>query len=177
MTAPKKSSRPDAQENSSQLLSTPLGLGWQVEVTPGPRQATVTVRHPSGRSEIEVEIVLGADGPRIRTRAASVAIETSGPIAATCETFRVEARDGIELVSGGAARVEGREVDVAARAGDVRVQASDDVKLAGEMVLLNCDRPEPEPTWAGSMVAPVPSVPVEAISGSVELARMFEKKK
>ena len=177
MTASKKSSRSGEREEPTQQLSTSLGLGWQVEVTPGPRQATVTVRHPSGRSEIEVEIVLGADGPRVRTRAATVDVETTGDIAAKCASFRVDARETIELVAGNSARIEGREVDVASRAGDVRIHANDDVKLTGELVLLNCDRAEPEPTWTGSMTAPVPSIPVESMSGSIELARIFEKQK
>ena len=99
-------------------------------------------------------MVLTENGPRLRFKAADLALEADGKVQVDCNEFRVRASSGIvyetagdkaESVGGNAvtvvqgdARTAGRTVGIQAIRGDVRVKANDDVKLTGERVLLNC---------------------------------------
>jgi hypothetical protein len=107
----------------------------------------------------------------LRARAASLEVESDDELVARCRTFRVEARDDIQLSAGGTLQAAGRRVDVEATHGSARVRANDDVQLLGENVLLNCEGPNPEvPSWvAASPTPPTPSVPAATASGDADL--------
>ncbi len=159
--------------------SVALGPERRVVVTSSDRAATVRVRAASGRVELEMEIVLTANGPVIRARAAGLELEASGRIEARCAEFVVDAAERVEIRSGGhllqqaagEATMEADAVDVHARSRGVRVRANDDVQLLGEHVLLNCDPSPQVPAWV-PLATPQPRVatlPAEVASGDPAL--------
>ena len=130
-----------------------LADGWRADLRKLDGGAVLRIARPAGGAALEIEIRLTPAGPVVRARAAAIEIESEGDLVARCNRFGVEARESIDLVSAGPLRAEGREVAVRAARGSAVVEASDDVQLLGEQVLLNCDRPAPIPAW----VAPAPA--------------------
>lgn len=104
--------------------------------------------------DVELEVVLTESGPRLRFKAADIALEADGKVQVDCDEFHVRAASGIihetdgnmgERVAGDAVtvvkgdlRVSARTAGVRATRGDVRLKANDDVKLEGERIMLNC---------------------------------------
>jgi hypothetical protein len=132
-----------------------LDGGWRAELREVAAGALLRVWRPSGGgSPLELEVRLTETGPVVRARVSALEIESEGDLVARCEAFRVEARQAIDLVSSGTLRAEGRQVAVRSTHGSALVEASDDVQLLGEQVLLNCDRPAPLPPWVP--IAPSP---------------------
>src|ERR1700749_3616570 len=117
----------------------------QLSSTPG--GAELTVRGPDGRLSLEIEIVLGVQGPVARLRTAAVQIETSQDVDVRCRSFRVEASEDISFHAQAMLKGVGAAVAVEASIGSVVARANDDVQLLGENVLLNCDRTAPVPEW------------------------------
>ncbi len=112
----------------------------------------LTVSAADGRVELRVRFTEA--GPVLSFEAAGLRLGSPGEVTVACDRFRVEAREAVELRSGGsietsaegeavmraggAARVEGRAVEVRSRRGDVDLKANDDVRLRGERIKLNC---------------------------------------
>ena len=104
--------------------------------------------------EIELDVELTDAGPRLRFRAAALALEADGKVQVDCDEFHVRAKSGItqetdgdlgERVAGNAItvvdghlRMSALTAGVRATRGDVRLKANDDVKLTGERIKLNC---------------------------------------
>jgi hypothetical protein len=104
--------------------------------------------------EIELDVTLTEEGPRLRFKAAELALEADGKVQVDCDEFHVRSRGDIvheaagnmgESVAGNAVtvvrgdlRVSARTAGVRATRGDVRLKANDDVKLEGERIKLNC---------------------------------------
>lgn len=136
----------------------PIGAGWSAALVPTAGGALLRVGRGAGEPTLEIVVALTSEGPVLRARAAAMEIETDGDLIARCDRFRVEARQSVELISGGDLQARGRTVGIEATHGDARVHANDDVQLQGENVLLNCDRTPPTiPSWA--LAAPVPPAP------------------
>lgn len=157
------------QEHDAALV---LEQGWSAELSRTPAGACLRVRQGGGPAQLELTILLTSDGPVLRAHASALEIESDNELVARCGTFRVEARESIELKAGGTLQASGRRVDVEASHGSARVRANDDVQLLGENVLLNCDRAAPEwPQWATtSPPSPEATLPAATASGDVELA-------
>ena len=152
-----------------------IGDGWSAELSPRPQGALLRVGRGLGEQTLEISITLTADGPRVRARAAALEIESDTDLVARCERFRVEARQAVDIVSGGAVRAQGRRIDLEATHGSARIRANDDVQLLGENVLLNCDRPAPMPMWALPVPPiPGPSLPVQEASGDEALLQVVK---
>jgi hypothetical protein len=137
-------------------------------------EATVLrVRSSKPAERLELELRFTAEGPVVRTRAAALELEAAEAITARCERFAVEARGDVTLHAGGelrlrseqAASIAARNVAVEASPGAVRLRANDDVQLLGELVLLNCDRIPPMPSWVPPQRHQPVSLPPNAISG------------
>ena len=112
---------------------------------------SLRVADPSGVLEIEVHFT--AEGPIVRVGARALSVRTQESISLHCSSFEVKAREGIDLVTNGdlrqsvagdaSARVGGRmdldarEARLRARRGDTAIEASDDVRIDGEHILLN----------------------------------------
>jgi hypothetical protein len=102
---------------------------------------------------VELEIELHEAGPVVRVRASALHVEASGSLSVGCERFELRAREGIQLTSdrdltasvagdldlraGRHARWEGQSVRVRASRGEAQLEASDDVRIDGERILLN----------------------------------------
>jgi hypothetical protein len=151
--------------NDSADLTQALGLGWSAVLEPKSRGAILRLVHP-GQESVAVEITITAKGPVIRACAAALEIESATDISARCERFTVDARESVTLRAG-IARVEGRSIDLDAKAGDVRIHANDDVQVLGEQVLLNCERDAVLPSWLPK--PPEVTLPRKDITGDVDL--------
>jgi len=155
---------------SESLAPVPIGDGWSAELSPMPGGVLLRVGRDATDQSMEIVISLTSDGPVLRARAASFEIEAQKDLVVRCERFRVEARESVEMVSGGTLQAEGRRVEIEATHGSARVLANDDVQLLGENVLLNCEHPQPSmPGWALPPLAPAPTLAVEQVSGDAEL--------
>ena len=104
--------------------------------------------------EVELDVLLTKNGPRLRFRAADLALEADGKVQVDCDEFHVRSKGDIihEAEGNMGERVEGNAITVVrgnfrlsactagvrATRGDVRLKANDDVKLEGERIKLNC---------------------------------------
>lgn len=164
---------------STESPATSLGLGWTLTVDGAPPESRVRIAHPRDPRVIEFVISLTDQGPVVRGSSARLEFEAE-EIVHKCRSFAVEATDKVEIRSHADLHVEadakasvgGAETTIFADAGDVQVRANDDVRLKGEMVLLNCERPAPPPDWVH---APLEAIPVEAASGSPGLLAATKK--
>ena len=139
----------DDIEPSPRSLTLPSGR--TIEATNSPAGERVQIRSADG--VMEVAIRFEASGPVLEVRAASLAFEAQ-KIALRCEELTTEVRGDAkvtvggnldELVRGrrraaslGPTAISGRDVDVAADAGELRVSSRDDLSIHGKNVLINC---------------------------------------
>jgi hypothetical protein len=157
MTAPEKLRAAatvlrDAAPRLEELRVRPaLDSGRSLEIeSPGDGTDRLIVRGASG--EVELDVTLTPDGPRLRFRSAELALETEGRLSMRCDELDVRARGRIYQESAGLEqRVEGdakvsvrgvlrqraRETEIRSVRGDVEISANDDVRLVGERVKLN----------------------------------------
>jgi len=110
---------------------------------------------PDGSAPLTIEIT--SAGVRVHLAAPSVALETQGDLTLSADRLTLHGRKGLALTSGG-------DLDLAAKGdlhstaqaqvlraeqGEVNIKASDDVRVTGERVMVNCDetidyfRPKP----------------------------------
>ncbi len=153
---------------------TNLGDTHVVQLSPTPGGAALTVRGADGHPTLEIEIVMGPQGPIARLKTAAVQIEASQDVDVRCRSFRVEASDEISLRSQATLAGAGATVALEASAGSIVARANDDVQLLGENVLLNCDRTAPVPDWvtAPARAAARELLGVEEASGDAQLISM-----
>ena len=129
-----------------------LASGRRAEFGRNGEDDLLTVSAADGRVELRVRFTEA--GPVLSFEAAGLRLGSPGDVTVACDRFRVEARESVEVRSGGSiestaegdavtraggtARVEGRAVEVRSRRGDVDLKANDDVRLRGERIKLNC---------------------------------------
>ncbi|HZL18192.1 MAG TPA: hypothetical protein VFG23_10640 [Polyangia bacterium] len=152
-----------------------MGHGWSAELEQRTRGAVLRIHHPD-RGAMSVEITLTANGPSIRTTAATLEIDATADIFARCEKFTVEARQRISLrapeivqQASDSIRAEARAVEIVATAGDIRLRANDDVQVLGDQVLLNCEREPPLPNWLPRSPDIEITVPREDTGGDLDV--------
>ncbi len=147
-TPPPREAPADNEAGTLQLASG-RSLQWQAL-----DDGTEHVRIHGVGGEIELDVVLTEDGPRLRFKAADLALEANGKVQVDCDEFHVRSKGDIiheadgnmgERVEGNAVtvvrgnlRVSACTAGVRATRGDVRLKANDDVKLEGERIKLNC---------------------------------------
>jgi hypothetical protein len=99
----------------------------------------------SGSNPITIEVT--SEGIALKIEGPDIALQASGALSLSAQKLRLEGRGGVEIASGGDLRVAaegtltnhaGAIVNRAVR-GCIDVKASDDVKLSGERVMVNCD--------------------------------------
>jgi hypothetical protein len=136
------------QERADESTALSLPNGQAVELSRTDQGARVTLRGASGTSLLQLEIALTSDGPVIRAGAAALELNVERALVARCDSFRVEATRKIELVSREDVAIEsGKDMEIAAVTGGVRLHANDDVQVLGEQILLNTERQPPAPAW------------------------------
>lgn len=165
-----------AQTAGALATTVPLGGGRSVEVRPmGDDQAVIRVRGQRDQ-QLQIEIRFEPSGPVVRVAAPELQLEGVQQVVASCDTFKVDARERIELRSGGeivqqaagTSRVEARRIEMDASPGAIRLKANDEVQLKGELILLNCDHPsmaKPLPEWAAGAALIRSAAPAAATSG------------
>jgi hypothetical protein len=107
--------------------------------------SSVRLVAPDASAPLLIEIT--PSGVRVQLAAPSVAIETQGEFSLSAEHLTLRGRSGLTLESGGDLDVvAARELRSRAQAqivraeqGEVDIKATDDVKLSGERVMVNCD--------------------------------------
>lgn len=103
----------------------------------------LTLHSPSG--EVEIEIVVTPEGPRLRLSAVELSLVAKQRVTIDCQDLELRcARDMSVEVGGdqreivaGAAHHEAHTTTVEARRGDLTLRANDDARVEGERVLLN----------------------------------------
>jgi len=103
----------------------------------------VTLHSPSG--EVEIEVVVTPEGPRLRLRAVELSLIAQKRVTIDCEDLelrctrdmKVEVGGDQHEVVAGSAHHEAHTTTVEARRGDLTMRANDDARVEGERVLLN----------------------------------------
>jgi hypothetical protein len=103
----------------------------------------VTLRSPSG--EIEIEVVITPEGPRLRLHAVDLALVASKRVTIDCEDLELRCTRDMSIEVGGDqreviagnARHEAHTTTIETRRGDLTIRANDDARVEGERVLLN----------------------------------------
>ncbi|HVY37303.1 MAG TPA: hypothetical protein VHM31_05190 [Polyangia bacterium] len=117
----------------------------QLVVERSDRGDSLRLVSPDGATPIVIEVTSG--GVTLRIGAPHVAIEAAGDLSIAADRLALRGRQEVSVSSGGdlqlvaAGDLESRAQGQLLRAerGSVDVKASDDVKLAGERVMVNCD--------------------------------------
>lgn len=128
---------------------TPLALDLagrhRMWVDPVPDGHVVRFVTPEGA--VPIAVVVTAAGITLKLDSPTVTLEASGTLNLSADRLLLGGRQGVEIASGGAMTLAAAgELSSVARAhairaeqGSVAVKASDDVKLSGERVMVNCD--------------------------------------
>lgn len=148
MSDPDQSNQPreprEHSEPSTSALQTIPVEGHTLTIERAPEGGAV-LRLTNAGGDTPLTIELTSAGPVLRV-GTGLAIAVDGDLRFAAERVDIQARAGLELRSGGDVIVnaEGdnlssaREHVLEARLGDVRLDANDDVKIAGERIRLNC---------------------------------------
>jgi hypothetical protein len=134
-------------EIATDLQEIRLRGGHLVEIASNEESATLRLRSAGAGEGLEIEVAWTPQGPLARVRAASIDLQTTADVSLRCNSFAIEASQGISLRAQGNIAASGAAVAVEAREGRVVARANDDVQLLGEQVLLNCDRTPEIPDW------------------------------
>jgi hypothetical protein len=114
-----------------------LPSGRSVAVLADDQGERVEVRALNGTLELTIELT--PTGARLHLDAVDIALRATGTLSAECDRFELRAR--------AEARLSSAATTVESTAGDLILSAHDDVRAAGERVLLNCDRDDEVPGW------------------------------
>jgi hypothetical protein len=128
----------------------PFAAGRTVELDHS--MQTVRLRSPNGQIELTVRVT--ADGPVLSFGTAALELVQTGTLRLDVGKLELRARMGVEIESLGSvtqrvigdhtlhcqgeARVEANTSTMIAHGGDLELESSEDVRIAGERVLLNC---------------------------------------
>lgn len=132
-----------ADTSDTQVLD--LSAQYRLLVDQTERGTALRLVSPNGTTPLVLEIT--DQGVVLRVDSPSIALHSSGDLSLSAEHLSLRGRSGLTLASGGDLQVEA-EGDLTTRAqsqvvraelGSVEIKASDDVKLVGERVLVNCD--------------------------------------
>ena len=122
-----------------------LSRGRQLKVELGASQDTIEIRSPAG--DIELAIVVGPDGPRLKIRAVDIELVAENRLSMICNSIDIRASSDAKLEAGGVASLVGRDVSVTSK-GEIELDANDDVHVRGERIKLNCDEPPMPTSWS-----------------------------
>jgi hypothetical protein len=144
-----------AKGPAARTRSLALADGGRVRLSKEPEGEALTVLSADGA--LRLEVVLTPAGAVLRFAGPRVSIEAGGELSLRCARFEVHAEQislgatgnvalaagrGLQVHAGHDALVSAQAVKVEARRGEIALEASDDVALNGERVLLNCPTDE-----------------------------------
>ena len=106
---------------------------------------SVQIITPEGTTPITIRVT--SQGVDLKIHGPGIALNASGALSLSAEKLILEGREGVTIASGGDLELavagemksHARAHMVRATGGSVSVKASDDVKLSGERVMVNCD--------------------------------------
>lgn len=104
-----------------------LGHDRQLTVVKSGGDDLVEIR--SGTGTLELRVRMTADGPVLQMESVRISLKAAEAVDVECGSFAVNARDSVDLKSGGGMRVSGEA--------DVRVDATGEVHVKGKMIYLN----------------------------------------
>ncbi|HWL85824.1 MAG TPA: hypothetical protein VNO21_08485 [Polyangiaceae bacterium] len=150
-----------------------LPSGRKLAVQPDPEGERLSIHGKGGK--LELSIVLTDAGPRLVIDAADIELRAQGTLAVDCERFEVRARTE--------ASIRAPDAVVEATKGSLDLRANDFVRVVGEQIRLNCDRPEEIPAWmkealeARFLHAPPPQTthPAAEVTGDGDLLAEFDR--
>ncbi|HWL85334.1 MAG TPA: hypothetical protein VNO21_06005 [Polyangiaceae bacterium] len=150
-----------------------LPSGRELAVQEHPEGERLSIHGKGGK--LELTIVLTDAGPRLVIDAAAIELRAQGTLAVDCERFEVRAR--------AEASIRAPDVVVEATKGNLDLRANDFVRVVGEQIRLNCDRPEEIPEWMQKMLearflhapAEKPTVPATEVTGDTDLVAEFDR--
>jgi hypothetical protein len=122
-------SRTISSESEELVLST----GHRLIPSGGPQQAEVQVVGPAG--DIQLSIRLTPTGAEVSVKAARLEFCATEALSLRAPHVEIHSNDGLDIRSGGAFRIEAREVEAHTR---------DDIRMDGRTILLNCDECQQE---------------------------------
>jgi hypothetical protein len=97
-----------------------------LKVTEGREE--LEVRSPQG--EVEVHITLTRAGPVVRLRAARLELEAADTLSLAARRLEVHTSETTHLASEGQVQITGKEL---------RVRTTEEIRLDGSLIHLNCD--------------------------------------
>lgn len=138
----------ESDSEPSALRVEALAAAHTLQIERGPEADELRIVAPSGALSLAIRV--SEQGVELQLSGASLVLRSTGEIALDAETIRMRGRSGIELDGGSHLALRAEEQRVVATRGNVDIEASDDVALDGERIMLNC----PTPTGKRSPVRP-----------------------
>jgi hypothetical protein len=133
-----------------QALALPSGYGLTVHTNGGEK---LELHAPDGRvCRVCLRVVLTKEGPMVELETASLSIVSHGSMHLAGRDVKIDAADALSIRSGGDVRIESLgdlstkalSQTIEASRGEVRVKASDDVRVDGERIRLNAPDSTPQ---------------------------------
>lgn len=132
----------DSEPELPTLRVQDLAAAHTLEVERGSEFDEVRILAPEGKLSLSVRV--SERGVELQLSGASLVMRSTGEIALDAEVIRLRGRSGIELDGGPSLALRAEEQRLVATRGNVDIEASDDVALDGERIMLNCpSRSEP----------------------------------
>lgn len=121
---------PNDEIESPQVTDLPAHLrsGRRISVVTSTEAEELRILGPDG--DIELSVVLTADGPLLRFRGARLEIDSTGGIAVRCRSFELHAEENLDLQAGAELRL--------ASGGDTHARAAGQTFIDADYVNLNC---------------------------------------
>lgn len=132
--APSGDSEPEAAEAGSM---NPLAMGTTKNVLPsgrrlelqvGDSEERLEIRSPEG--ELELSVVLTADGPVLKLRGARLEIDSNDTVAVQCRRFELNTEEDVALHAKGSIQMNTDD--------EVRVKSAQQTFIDGDYVNINC---------------------------------------
>jgi hypothetical protein len=118
-----------------------LAAAHTLQIQRSPEADDLRILAPGGTLSLSIRV--SEQGVELLLAGASLVLRSTGEISLDAEVIRMRGRSGIEIDGGTSLALRAEEQRVVATRGNVDIEASDDVALDGERILLNCPIPSP----------------------------------
>lgn len=124
----------DAPETAPKVHA--LAAAHTLQIERGAEADELRIRDPGGTLSLSIRV--SERGVELQLSGADLVLRSSGEIALDAEVIRMRGRAGVEIDGGQALSLRAEEQTLTATRGNVDIEASDDVALDAERILLNC---------------------------------------
>ncbi|MFT5582877.1 MAG: hypothetical protein ACI9VR_000454 [Cognaticolwellia sp.] len=115
-------------------LITPLGRSLVIEEL-NEHEERLEVRDAQG--VLEMEVRLTRDGPVLRLSSERIELNATDTVAVNCERFVVNAKQSVQILSEGDAKVQAKGALDLQATGELRLRSEDELKAVANMIWLN----------------------------------------